>query len=132
MRKSLLNLILLLVLLITTGCAIGQLGHYDKENTEESKDPIEEPVEVPDSIVDQINSMSLAEKIGQMVIVGIDGLGADQNTLEMIEKYHVGGFIFFKRNIEDVNQAQRLLNAIKETNKKAYNIPLFLSIDEEG
>ena len=98
MRKSLLNLILLLVLLITTGCAIGQLGHYDKENTEESKDPIEEPVEVPDSIVDQINSMSLAEKIGQMVIVGIDGLEADQNTLEMIEKYHVGGFIFFKRS----------------------------------
>ena len=37
---------------------------------------------------------------------------------EMIEKYHVGGFIFFKRNIEDVNQAKRLLNAIKETNKK--------------
>ena len=53
MRKSLLNLILLLVLLITTGCAIGQLGHYDKENTEESKDPIEEPVEVPD-LLDQI------------------------------------------------------------------------------
>lgn len=132
MRKSLLNLILLLVLLITTGCAIGQLGHYDKENTEESKDPIEEPVEVPDSIVDQINSMSLAEKIGQMVIVGIDGLEADQNTLEMIEKYHVGGFIFFKRNIEDINQAQKLLNAIKEVNKKENNIPLFLSIDEEG
>ncbi len=87
-----------------------------------------------DPIQKQIQSMSPEEKIGQMVIVGIDGYEADENTIAMIERYHVGGFILFGHNIESAEQLLDLVNALKRINsqKSGNKIPLFVSVDEEG
>jgi beta-N-acetylhexosaminidase len=84
-----------------------------------------------DPVKEQIENMTLEEKIGQLVIVGADGYNIDANSKQMIEKYHVGGFILFKRNIQDSKQMLDLLNSMKGTNR-INKIPLFLSIDEEG
>ncbi len=84
-----------------------------------------------DPIKAQIEKMSLEEKIGQMVIVGLDGYENDAHSKKFIEKYKIGGFILFKRNIKDTKQMISLLNSLKESNGQD-NIPLFLSIDEEG
>src|SRR5699024_2257645 len=51
--------------------------------------------------------------------------------MDYIENLKVGGFILFARNIGNENQTLELLNDLKEYNSNN-DIPLFLSIDEEG
>ncbi|HEY5584807.1 MAG TPA: beta-N-acetylhexosaminidase [Ruminiclostridium sp.] len=84
-----------------------------------------------DPIKAQIEKMSLEEKVGQLVIVGVDGYKNDDHSAQMIKKHHVGGFILFKNNIQDTKQMLALLNSLKETNLDN-KVPLFLSVDEEG
>ena len=98
----------------------------------DSKDPQVKPEPKPvDPIIEQIKKMSLDEKIGQMLVVGIDGYDLNVNTKSLIEKSKVGGFILFSSNVKDTNQLLNLLNSLKKGNLKN-NIPLFLSVDEEG
>ena len=84
-----------------------------------------------DPIRAEIEKMSMEEKIGQLVIVGVDGYQNDEHSRALIEKYHVGGFILFKKNLHDSKQMLALLNSLKESNT-VNKTPLFLSIDEEG
>lgn len=132
--KKIFIYILLVLVLILTGCDRGE-KNVDKDGQKEDipKKEIEskEEIEDKDNIQETIDKMTIEEKIGQLMIIGINGLTIDDHTKEMIEKYHIGGFILFKYNISDENQALELLNSLKKTNS-ANSIPLFLSIDEEG
>lgn len=87
---------------------------------------------IPDPILEQLGRLTLDEKIGQMVLVGMDGTLPNAQTNELIGTHHVGGFIFFKPNIQNPAQAVKLFNGLKATNKAANTIPLFMSVDEEG
>lgn len=92
----------------------------------------EQPTEKEtDAIKELIGKMTLDEKIGQMVIVGVDDYTNNSHSTEMIEAYHVGGFILFDRNIKDPSQALGLINSLKETNA-GNKSPLFIGVDEEG
>lgn len=93
--------------------------------------PSAEPTETTDPIKEQISAMTLDDKIGQMVLVGLDGTSMGANTKEMIEKYRVGGFILYKDNITGASQTVKLLNQLKAANH-AKAAPLWLSIDQEG
>jgi len=100
---------------------------YFKENPEETNTTMNKI----DAIKDKINIMSLDEKIGQLIIGGFNGYTVDSNTENLIKENHLGGFIFFQRNIENPNQLLELTNTLKSLNKD--NIaPLFISTDEEG
>ena len=79
----------------------------------------------------KIENMTLDEKIGQIITVGIDGYTINDKTKELIVDKKVGGIILFKDNINDSNQLLQLINNIKDINSKN-KIPLFISIDEEG
>lgn len=85
-----------------------------------------------DKIQAAIAGMTLEEKVGQLVIAGLEGYSPDENTGQLIDKYNVGGFILFKKNIQSSHQLSALLNSLKEANGKKGGIPLFLSVDEEG
>jgi len=86
-----------------------------------------------DKISEQISKMTLDEKVGQMVISGVDGYINDVHSSELITKYHVGGFILLGQNVKDTSQVLNLLNSLKDTNKKSgSSIPLFLGVDQEG
>ncbi|MUK89255.1 beta-N-acetylhexosaminidase [Ornithinibacillus sp. L9] len=79
----------------------------------------------------QIETMTLDEKIGQMVIAGISGTEITTDTKELIQDYKVGGFIFYPKNLTTVEQTKKLINEIKAENA-SNDIPLFLSVDQEG
>ncbi|MCV4231949.1 beta-N-acetylhexosaminidase [Virgibacillus sp. LDC1] len=87
--------------------------------------------ETDDAVAELLNSMTVKEKIGQLVLVGIEGTALDNTSRRLLEDYHVGGFIFFKDNIESAQQSVKLFNDLKEANA-ANPVPLWLSIDEEG
>ncbi|WP_024832917.1 beta-N-acetylhexosaminidase [Ruminiclostridium josui] len=104
------------------------------EETSTSPSPVntsKAQVQEDDKLREQIRGMSLNEKIGQMVLVGLDGYSADEHARQMIEEYNVGGFILFKSNIQNSNQTLELLNSLKNINQ-INKVPLFLSVDEEG
>lgn len=83
-----------------------------------------------DSIQAKLDRMSIEDKIGQMVIIGLEGTSLKKRTREMLDEYRVGGFILYKRNIDKAEQTMALLNELKAANSS--DIPLWLSVDEEG
>ncbi|UWG99302.1 beta-N-acetylhexosaminidase [Dehalobacter sp. DCM] len=121
--------LLISMLIILAGCSAAKPGENQSEDKDNGPKP---PVQSDtDPIQDQIKTMSLEEKVGQLVMAGIDGYENDDHSKSLIEKYHVGGFILLGQNIRDAGQMLNLVNSLKRTNG-VNTIPLFLAIDEEG
>lgn len=99
-------------------------GEGDADKTEPSGEDI-------DPIKEKISKMTVDEKIGQMVMAGIDGYTLDSNSKNLIEKYKVGGFIILGQNVQNTSQLLKLINSLKEANSKN-EIPLFMAVDQEG
>ena len=85
-------------------------------------------------VSDALSSMTLKEKIGQMFIVCTDSLDFDAETevtkkmQQKLEEYKPGGVIFFSYNLKDREQVKSMIADIQKSN----DIPLFISVDEEG
>ena len=122
MKKIVLGICLLTMILSLNGC--------NNKNTIESINLNKQNNNI-DVIQKEIENMTLDEKIGQIITVGIDGYTINDKTKELIVDKKVGGIILFKDNINDSNQLLQLINNIKDINSKN-KIPLFISIDEEG
>lgn len=84
-----------------------------------------------DPILGQVERLSLEEKIGQLLLAGIEGTGISEQAKSLIQDYHVGGLILYNKNIESAEQTRSLLNDLKQLNQRN-SIPLFLSLDQEG
>lgn len=82
-----------------------------------------------DEISEKISKMSLDEKIGQMLMVGIDGTEVDDDFKEFAEEYKFGTVILFGKNITSAEQLVNFTNSIKST---AGDIPYIIGMDEEG
>lgn len=132
MRKSL--LVIVLSIFVLGACQRASFDVDSKQPIQNGLLPFPEkqtPVRMadPDPIQQSISSMTLEEKIGQMVIAGFYGTELEDYLISLVNEAHVGGIIFFGRNITSLNQTTRLLNDLKELDPK---VPLFLSVDEEG
>ncbi|WP_409228895.1 beta-N-acetylhexosaminidase [Gudongella sp. SC589] len=123
---------MMLLVFMLAGC-----GQADQDKT-----PVEPPAENPphqaeepptreELLVEAVKAMTLQEKIGQLLMGGFEGTEISQREVSLIEDYHIGGFIFFGRNITDEEGRRNLIRDLKSIN---YNspIPLFLAVDEEG
>lgn len=121
-----------------TGCTLaGQDTTIDRENDNNpssTSSPIVEHNEPnTDPIKDKLKRLSVTEKIGQLIMAGIDGTQVNEDTKKLLDSYNVGGFIFYGYNIRNEQEAVELFNQLKQINgKKASHIPLFMSVDEEG
>ncbi len=127
------NKLLILILVIgifISGCASTNSPVKEDSPIIEKPVPITEKSEV-DSSEEMVKSMTLEEKIGQLLIVGLDGAEISQNDIHNIRENKVGGFIFFSRNIGDKNQLLELIRNLNDENMNN-KIPLFFSTDEEG
>lgn len=133
-------LFLFISIFILPGCSlINKNGDIPKEQEQDKVTQPPKDTEVTntpqnnsvDSIKIQIDKMSLTEKVGQLVIAGIDGYTNDEHSSDLIEKYKVSGFILLGQNIKDTNQTLALINSLKASNSKN-KTPLFFGIDEEG
>jgi len=75
---------------------------------------------------------SLRKKIGQLFMVGFDALEVNEHITRMILQYHVGGIILFRRNVNTPEQVAKLCRDLQEVNATVSDIPLLISIDQEG
>jgi beta-N-acetylhexosaminidase len=130
MKKLILSLLLLSSLFLC-GCNNLNPSTSPIPNSTPNNEVIEQPIVETDAIQNKIDSMSLDEKIGQLVVVGVDGFSMNDNINKLIKENKVGGVILFSKNVENSNQLVNLTNSIKTSNAQN-KIPLFISIDEEG
>jgi len=107
------------------------LGDGPDQKSDSSQTQTSPSKEGTDPIKERLDSMTLDEKIGQMVIVGFDGYDMNDRIKQLVEEYHAGGFIFYKANIRDASQLIDLINSMKKANA-GNAVPLFFSVDEEG
>lgn len=79
----------------------------------------------------ELQSMTLDEKLGQLIIAGMEGDKAAESTRRLIQDKHVGGVIFYKPNITDPAGLTAYVNQLRAWNRSA-DAPLFVSVDQEG
>lgn len=101
MNYKLFFIMIIILSIVVYGC-----GSYNNQAVKDQDHIIDQDADIVDPLKKQIAQMTIDEKIGQMVMVGLEGYENDQYSQEMIEKYKVGGFIFFERNIKDAYQTQ--------------------------
>ena len=113
--------IVFMTVFLFTGC--GQ--------SSEPKSEVKNPT-LHDAAVKMVAGMSLEEKIGQMLLIGIDGTEIDEGALSMLRDYHVGGVILFDRNMNNKYQVTGLNANLQRLNKEYNKLPLYLCVDQEG
>ncbi|TFE31766.1 beta-N-acetylhexosaminidase [Cohnella luojiensis] len=84
-----------------------------------------------DEIGNLLGGMTLEQKIGQMILAGVEGTSIDTATKKMISDQHVGGIILYKNNFSGLSGSVRFVNALKKANE-GNPAPLFISVDQEG
>lgn len=88
---------------------------------------------------DILENMTVEEKIGQLFMVNLELLDNSEGNYyehtkitkkmkKSLEKYPVGGVIFFARNISTTDQTTKLIKKLQANSK----VPLFVAVDEEG
>lgn len=77
-----------------------------------------------------LTTLSLEEKVGQLLIVHFNGLEANEEARKLIQEVHVGGFIYYNwsNGLENLDQVKNLSRGLQTLSK----IPLWISIDQEG
>lgn len=118
--------------------ALGGCSQNKQNDIEKGKPPVlevpspgKEPEKETDPIAEQVKAMSIEDKLGQMLIVGLEGYEMGEDAKAMIDNSHIGGFILYGSNVKDSSQLIGLTNALKLANS-SNKIPLFISVDEEG
>ncbi|HEY4511633.1 MAG TPA: glycoside hydrolase family 3 N-terminal domain-containing protein [Candidatus Paceibacterota bacterium] len=80
------------------------------------------------AVREEIASISLRKKVGQLLIAGLEGQVIDTHTKKLIEEYGVGGFNLLKRNVKNREQITSLIRDLQASS----SIPLFIAVDQEG
>ncbi|WBL45929.1 beta-N-acetylhexosaminidase [Clostridium estertheticum] len=128
MKKSIIRILLISSLLLS-GC--NNSDHSSLSNVKTNDEVTIMKAKPIDLVQKKVDSMNLDEKIGQLVIVGLDGYSINNNITNLIKQHKVSGVILFSKNVENSNQLVSLINSIK-SNNSLNKAPLFVSVDEEG
>lgn len=86
-------------------------------------------------VEEKISTMTLEEKVGQMMFYGVNGTNVDDKVVNLFEDQHAGGIILYGyRNFwgSSLDNNVKYVNSIKKANRQNSDIPLFIGFDEEG
>jgi beta-N-acetylhexosaminidase len=77
-------------------------------------------------------SMSLAEKVGQLFIIGFEGTEVTPELEAWMATYGWGGVITFGRNVESPAQVLLLTQGLQAAVRAHGHPPLLIAVDQEG
>ena len=118
-------------LALTTGC--GLHNPFTSKAEPVTYESVAQSELSPEEKVDKLlANMSDADKVGQLLMIGIHGKTLNDDAKFMLNEYRVGGIILFDRNMESKEQVKSLITDINKTGKSAGLTPLFIGIDQEG
>ena len=118
-------------LALTTGC--GLHNPFTSKAEPVTYESVAQSELSPEEKVDKlVANMSDADKVGQLLMIGIHGKTLNDDAKFMLNEYRVSGIILFDRNMESKDQVKSLIADINKTGKSAGLTPLFIGIDQEG
>lgn len=118
-------------LALTTGC--GLHNPFTSKAEPVTYESVAQSELSPEQKVDKlVANMSDADKVGQLMMIGIHGKSLNDDAKFMLNEYRVGGIILFDRNMESKDQVKTLITDINKAGKSAGLTPLFIGIDQEG
>ncbi len=81
---------------------------------------------------DLLAQMTLEQKVGQVMLVGFDGTMVTPELRDRLTQLHIGGVILYDRNITSPPQVAQLNADLQTAMKQSSNLPLFITVDQEG
>ncbi|MBR3623531.1 MAG: glycoside hydrolase family 3 protein, partial [Selenomonadaceae bacterium] len=117
----------LFCLFSVTGCGAEKA---DKAVNPAKENVAEKAKTVDDKAEEIMASMTLAEKVGQMVMIGVHGEDVTDDSRFMLHQYHIGGIVLFDRNMKNAEQVKQLIDNLKKAGDK--KAPMLFALDEEG
>lgn len=97
--------------------------------------PLPTPTTTPavDPWVDSLLAvLTLSQKIGQMIMTGVDEKAITPTTCQLIQQTSPGAIVYRKVNADSPDQLRQFSAALQECAQSAPGIPLFIAIDHEG
>jgi beta-N-acetylhexosaminidase len=121
------------ILALLSGCSSNTPEKSpDNSSLPDSQQATQDPhAEIRNRAQEKLSKMNLDEKLGAMIIAGVEGTAPTEKTKSMLQNQHVGGIIFYKNNVESPEQLVSYVNRLKTWNEQNPSA-LFISIDEEG
>lgn len=140
MSKSVKKVLLIVLILVMVLGGIFIFARKE-ENTEAEPEP-EQEVEL-DSETEEIDriieNMTLEEKVYQMFIITPEQLTGEETvisageiTKSSLEKYPIGGIIYFSKNLISSSQTKEMLSNTQDYSYEITGLPIFTCVDEEG
>lgn len=128
MKKIVLLLVCVgLVSSLILGCNIFK---SDKEKLNEATQNMTQEEKQEYIAQELLKKMTLEEKVGQLLMVGLSGTTLDENDIYLLKQAHVGGVILFDRNMDNPEQVKALTASIQKNSSG--HLPVFVAVDEEG
>lgn len=75
--------------------------------------------------------LSIREKIGQMLIVGLDSNVINDRIKNLIKNYKISGVILYRKNFKNYDDMINLISDLKKLNSEN-KCPLIIAVDQEG
>ena len=133
MRPRFQGLSLLVLLLLLWGCSPTPSDPTQAATAAPQTIPAETappetapPETRPDPMVSLLDTMTLAQKVGQMFLARCP----EEYAPELASQYQLGGYLLFARDFEDRSHEQ-VADTIAGY-QSAVSIPMFIAVDEEG
>lgn len=114
-RKIMFVTVISLFLMITLTIAIGEEADNSQKNVQNI-----------------VKGMSIDEKIGQLLMIGVPGTSLNKSSKELISAYRPGGLILFGYNYRTTGQLYELNKSLQDYSVSKKSLPMFISIDQEG
>lgn len=84
-----------------------------------------------DDVDDRIASMTLRQKVGQLIMIGIRERTLSRQEIMHLKKISPGGIVFYGRNVHHASDIPPLIAQIRESIEE-YGLPVFFATDQEG
>ena len=130
-KRALAFLGLLAALLLVAGCLFAWYEHTGQGNTKttgmKQSGTVEEQAEAI------VAAMTPEQRVGQLMMVGIQGTSVDQDAAYQIAQYHMGNIILFDRNMQSTQQVKDLNRTLtRQIRKESGGVAPFIAVDQEG
>ncbi|MDI7277364.1 MAG: beta-N-acetylhexosaminidase [Anaerolineae bacterium] len=95
--------------------------------------PTPSPTPTPDPVEGLLAAMTLEDKVGQMLMLGLPGPTVDEQARHAVFDLRAGGVVLISRNAESPEQLAALLRDLQAlAASHTPPVPLFVAIDHEG
>ena len=130
-KRALAFLGFLAALLLVAGCLFAWYEHTGQGNTKttgmKQSGTVEEQAEAI------VAAMTPEQRVGQLMMVGIQGTSVDQDAAYQIAQYHMGNIILFDRNMQSTQQVKDLNRTLtRQIRKESGGVAPFIAVDQEG